>query len=290
MVVAATAVGSLWLSLSGITRDPTLLPGRDVVANTSDGSINLLLVGTETHLQRGAANVLMLVHVDAARNDVYLISLPRNLLIESPGAEPTTLGRVYADQGAAGTVLAVEQLLGIRVQHVALTWLNGMSRLIDLVDGVPIDNPVESNSEGFPFPRGELTLSGEEALAFVRQGVAGPGELDPAESERLVLQGIATRLLTNEALTNPGTVKAVLDQLATDVVVDSNLDARRMVELFVELRAKRSAQNLSALKLPTAAPGTLPSGNGYVRPDDERVASLGRAINADAMDEWMPHP
>ena len=121
----------------------------------------------------------------------------------------------------------------------------------------------------------------------MRQGPTGPGELDRAESQRLVLQGIATRLLTSSSLSNPGTVKAVLDQLAADVVVDSDLDARRMVELFVGLRLQAGVQDLRAIKLPTAGRGTTPTGDGFVRPDPERMITLGRAINSDTLQDWV---
>jgi len=229
---------------------------------------------------------MMLVHLDASRKSVHLISVPRDLLIERPDGA-VRLSRVYADGGSVATVEAVQQLLGIHIDHVALTWLNGMSRLIDLLGGVPVDNPVAASSNGFAFPRGQITLSGEESLAFVRQGPTGPGELDRAESQRLVLQGIATRLLTSSSLSNPGTVKAVLDQLAADVVVDSDLDARRMVELFVGLRLQAGVQDLRAIKLPTAGRGTTPTGDGFVRPDPEHMITLGRAINSDTLQDWV---
>ena len=285
-VVAVAAVGSLWLSLAGIKRDPTLLPQNGAAVESVPGALNLLLIGTDSHLVRGNADVMMLVHLDASRNSVHLISVPGDLLIERPDGA-VRLSRVYADGGSVATVEAVQQLLGIHIDHVALTWLNGMSRLIDLLGGVPVDNPVAASSNGFAFPRGQITLSGEESLAFVRQGPTGPGELDRAESQRLVLQGIATRLLTSSSLSNPGTVKAVLDQLAADVVVDSDLDARRMVELFVGLRLQAGVQDLRAIKLPTAGRGTTPTGDGFVRPDPEHMITLGRAINSDTLQDWV---
>jgi len=286
-VVAVASVGSLWLSLSGIRRDFALLPVRDTAAAVGvPGSLNLLVIGTDSHQTPGNADVMMLVHVDAARQDVHVVSLPRDLLVTQPDGSSTRLSKVYASGGAAATVQAVEELLDIRVDHVALTWLNGMSRLIDLLGGVPVDNPVSMTTGNYVFPRGQITLTGEEALAFVRQGPTAPGELDRAESQRLVLQGIASRLLTSTSLRNPGTVKAVLDQLASDIVVDSGLDARRMVELYVGLRVRSTNADLQAIKLPTAGRGTTPAGDGYVLADLPRIESLGRAINTDTLDQW----
>ncbi|MFT4296246.1 MAG: LCP family protein [Micropruina sp.] len=288
-IVAVTAVGSLWLSMSGIRREAALLPARDAVsAPGTPGSLNLLLIGTDSQYQRGRANVLLVIHVDGSRQRVHVVSLPRELLVTGSDGSPVRLGPSYVQRGSAATVDSVETLLGVRIDHVAITWLPGMSRLIDLLGGVPVDNPVDATSEGFAFPRGRITLSGEEALAFVRQDAGTPGELDRAESQRLVLQGIVERLLTSNALLNPGTVKAVLDQLAGDIVVDDGLDARAMIELFVDLRLRSDQRSLEAVKLPTGERGALPTGERYVLPDQAKVTTLGRALNTDTMDTWVP--
>ena len=229
---------------------------------------------------------MTLLHIDADRRDVQLIDIPRELAITGSAAEPRVLADVYTDDGAAATVEAVEQTVGIRVQHVALASLSGTSRLIDLLGGVPVDNPVNASCVGFVFPRGEITLSGDEALAYVREGVV-PGELDASQRQRLVLTGIVTRLLTGDAMLNPGTARAVLDQLTTVVVVDSGLDNLRLIDLFVELRTGLAGNPPSAIRLPTSERGTLPSGLRYVVADAKRAAALGQAVNADTLHNWQ---
>jgi LCP family protein required for cell wall assembly len=285
-VVAASAVGSLWLSLAGIERDPGLMPQR--TAGSSAGALNLLVIGSDSHDLTGRASVLMVAHVDAERRNVHLISLPCELLVTGADGGTDRLSHLFDRGGAAPVVVAVERQLGITIDHVAVTWLAGMSRLIDLLGGIPVDNPVAATTGRFAFPRGQITLSGEEALDFVRSDAAGLGAdvLDRAESQRLVLQGLITRLLTSTALMNPGVVKGVLDQLATDVIVDSGLDARRMAELFFALRTRSGAQHLGAIKLPTGERGVLPSGETYVRADPDRAPALGRAIASDTLESW----
>ncbi len=283
MIVAGAAVGSLWLSASGIQRSPSLLPARDAFGSPGvPGSLNLLLVGNDSRQPRTAATVLLVVHVDGARQRVDVVSLPRNLMAPSPEGGQMRLSARYAHGGAAALTQSVEELLGIRIDHVALTWLDGMSRLIDLLGKIPVDNPLESPG----FPRGAITLTGQEALAYVRPDNTSAGDLDRAESQRLVLQGILERLLTSKALLNPGTVKAVLDQLAGDIVVDAGLDARVMVELFVDLRLRSTQRRPETVKLPTMGGGVTAAGLSYLLPDQARVTALGRALNTDAMDVW----
>lgn len=287
-IVAVAAVGSLWLAAAGIQRDASLLPQRTAPARAGvAGSLNLMLIGIDQRSGHGAADVLLLVHVDADHQQVHVVSLPRDLLVTLPGGAREPLGPAFATAGAAGVVGAVEDLLGIRIDHVALTRLDAMARLIDLLGGITVDNPVASSAEGFVFARGPITLRGEEALAFVRQGDGVPGDLDRAESQRLVLQGIVERLLTSRDLLNPGTVKAVLNQLANDIVVDSEFETGDMVALFLDVKLATSQRSLRAIKLPTAGRGRTATGQRYEKPDAERVAALGEALNNDRLDAWV---
>ncbi|MFT4225978.1 MAG: LCP family protein [Micropruina sp.] len=288
VIVAGAAVGSLWLSASGIHRSPSLLPARDAAASPGvPGSLNLLLVGNDGQQPRASATVLLVVHIDSTRRRVDVVSLPRNLMVTSADGSSQRLSRCYTDGGPASVVQSVESLLGIRIDHVALTRLEGMSRLIDMLGGVPVNNPVQATTGDYTFVRGPITLTGPGALAFVRQDDDTKiGGIDREESQRLVLQGIVERLLTSKALLNPGTVKAVLDQLAGDIVVDSGLDARAMVELFVDVRLRATQQRPETIKLPTAGGGVTEAGLSYLLPDQARVAALGRALNTDAMDSW----
>ncbi|WP_298131528.1 LCP family protein [Micropruina sp.] len=287
IIVAGAAVGSLWLSASGIHRSPSLLPVRDAAGSPgAPGSLNLLLVGDDGQQPRASATVLLVVHIDSARERVDVVSLPRNLMVTSVDGSRQRLSRRYTDGGPASVVQSVESLLGIRIDHVALTRLEGMSRLIDMLGGVPVNNPVQATTGEYTFVRGPITLTGPGALAFVRQDDTNIGGIDREESQRLVLQGIVERLLTSKALLNPGTVKAVLDQLAGDIVVDSGLDARALVELFVDVRLLSTQQRPETIKLPTAGAGVTDAGLSYLLPDQARVAALGRALNTDAMESW----
>ena len=102
-----------------------------------------------------------------------------------------------------------------------------------------------------------------------------------------MLTGIVTRLLTGDAMLNPGTARAVLDQLATVVVVDSGLDNLRLIDLVVDLHRKLAVRTPTTIRLPTAGWGTSPSGRRYVVADVPRVAALAQAINTDTMHAWQ---
>lgn len=290
-IVVSASIGSLWLGVASIRREATLLPapGAGPAPAGVEGSLNLMLIGVDGTSPHDPAQVLLLMHVDADRQRVHVVSVPRELLVTLPDGAREPIGSAYGRVGVgpAGVVGALQDVLGVRVDHVAVTRLVAMARLIDLLDGITVDNPVASVSEGHSFQRGPITLNGERALAFVRQGDGEPGDLDRAESQRLVLQGIVERLLTSKSLLNLGMVKAVLNQLSDQIVVDSGLDAWAMVRLFIDLRMTSSERGLRTIKLPTAGGGTTPDGQRYLEPDTDRVRGLGEALNKDRLDAWV---
>ncbi|MDT9121781.1 LCP family protein, partial [Escherichia coli] len=69
--------------------------------------------------------------------------------------------------------------------------------LTTALDGVTVDNRVASRSGAYVWPKGEITIRGEEALTYVRQRYELPGgDLDRAERQRAVVKAILTKMMS----------------------------------------------------------------------------------------------
>ena len=64
----------------------------------------------------------------------------------------------------------MEELTGIYVDHFVVVDFNGFKKMVDAVDGVEIclEKPVNDYHARLDPPAGKQTISGEDALAFVR--------------------------------------------------------------------------------------------------------------------------
>ena len=164
------------------------------------------------------ADTLMLIR--AGGGTFRKLSIPRDAYAEIPGQNPQEINGAYAFGGAGAQIEAVEDFLGIEVDHVAIVDFTGFEDLIDAVGGVTVDVPVKlcadiSGGAGggqggitLRLHKGENTLDGEKALAYSRIRHAsecpGPGksafslgyydDLDREKAQQAVINGIKDRL------------------------------------------------------------------------------------------------
>ena len=107
--------------------------------------------------ENGGSDTNLLVAVDAKNGKIDVISLPRDTLLD-----------------VSWPVKKVSRLLGIPVDHYVTVDLKAFVELVDAIDGVDFDIPVEMDYDDpeqdlhIHFPAGPRRLTGEEALEVVR--------------------------------------------------------------------------------------------------------------------------
>ncbi|HEU5061852.1 MAG TPA: LCP family protein [Solirubrobacterales bacterium] len=163
------------------------------------------------------ADTLMLIR--AGGGAFRKLSIPRDAFAEIPGHAPTKINAAFAFGGAALQIRAVEQFLGIEIDHVAIVDFTGFEDLIDAVGGVEVDVPekicadISGGAGGgqggvtIRLGKGENTLNGEKALAYSRirkpSECPGPGasaftlgydDIDRERAQQEVINGIKDRL------------------------------------------------------------------------------------------------
>ncbi|HEX6228227.1 MAG TPA: LCP family protein [Solirubrobacterales bacterium] len=163
------------------------------------------------------ADTLMLIC--AGGGDFRKLSIPRDAYAEIPGQSPQKINAAYAFGGAGSQIRAVEDFLGIQVDHVAIIEFTGFEDLIDAVGGVEVDVPKKLCADisggagggqgGYTLRvgKGKNTLNGEKALTYARirkpSPCPGPGpsaytlgysDFDRARAQQQVISGIKGRL------------------------------------------------------------------------------------------------
>ncbi|MFI9008476.1 LCP family protein [Actinosynnema sp. NPDC053489] len=198
-----------------------------------------LLIGTD-----GARNAdsVVLARV-AGDGGVSAAFLPRDALVDVPGAGVDRLGSVYGRAAAAGgrdgeqagaeaLRHAVESLTGVRVDHYATLDLAGFPALSDAVGGVDVclNRPVRDALSGVDLPAGPVTLRGAQATAFLRQRVGLPhGDLDRIARQQVFLGSLATEVLgAGDPATPMRVVTAARSAVRTDPGWDLPDLARRL--------------------------------------------------------------
>jgi LCP family protein required for cell wall assembly len=262
-------------------------------------SQNILLLGSDT---RGAndgsiadltgqrSDTIMVVHVPADRENIYVMSILRDSWLEIPGEGEAKINAALSLGGVPLAVQTIEGLLGARIDHVAIVDFAGFKGVTNALGGVDIDNPIafdSSHLKGHYFPEGPQRVNGTEALAFVRERYAfADGDFQRARNQQVFVKAVLGKALSADTLTNPGKISALIGAVAPFLAVDDGLNAAYAAGLGVELRDVRVG-DVTFFTLPTTGTGTSPDGQSIVVIDQERLAAVQQAFQTDSLDAYQ---
>ncbi len=191
-------------------------------------------------------DVIMLFHVDRARNFLSILSVPRDLYVDIPGYQTDRINVAYGVGGAALAITTIKNVLGINVtkfMEVNFTTLEGM---INSLGGVYVD--VDRRYDTHPLWGGDgldpgyQLLDGAQALSYARYRFDSNKDFGRMARQQRILAALrdqATRW--NLPLKLPGLVNGLLGSTT------SNLTAKEMLKLsswFTKLDGSRIKQTL----------------------------------------------
>lgn len=263
-------------------------------AETKTGAMNLLLLGSDSRAaalgdaEAGGASdqrsdTMMWVHIPADRKKIYMMSVMRDTWVQIPGHGEAKMNAAMALGGIPLVVQTLEGMFKSRIDHVAVVDFEGFKAMTDALGGVTVNVPQAFNTQGFSFEAGKQQLSGEEALAFVRERKAfSDGDYQRVKNQQLFLKALMSKFLTAETLTNPVRISSLVDTVSPYVSVDKSLDAAAVASLAVGLRDVRAADVVS-FTLPTSGIGTSADGQSIVLRDDAAIAKVAEALRSDTL-------
>ena len=265
-------------------------------------ALNFLLVGSDSRegmtreqLRKAAteftpgrrSDTTILIHLSADRENVTLLSFPRDAYVEIPAhkGRPAHWGKLntaFSSGGPALAVKTVERLTGIRVDHYIEVNFAGFQRLVDAVDGVDVclPRPVKEPLSGINLPAGKSRIKGGQALAFVRQRHGLPrGDLDRIERQQQFLGALMRRALSLGVLLNPVRLKGFLDVATKSIQVDDELDFGELKDLALALKDLDPAR-VAFVTTPITGQGRR-NGQSVVLLDDVAGPALFQSIKRD---------
>lgn len=194
----------------------------------SDKPFAILVAGSDsreaalTPVTRTDVDIIMCVN--PGEKTILLISLPRDTYMENPmldnGMDKLTHMGVY---GIDNTTAALSQFFDFELDNYVLVNFNTYARIVNTLNGVDIVNPYQFSSGNYTFPAGNIHLSGEEALAYVRERKSLPnGDFDRNEHQTIVLKALLKKMLSTEILSN---ISAVLDALSGTFLTNLSTDS-----------------------------------------------------------------
>ena len=226
--------------------------------------MNVLVVGSDnraglTRSQEAALHVgsgdygpprtdtIMIMHVSKDDGGVTVVSLPRDSLVTIPAwtdskgvthdSHRNKLNSAFEVGGAPLTVKTVEQATGLRIDHYVEVNFSGFLNMVDAVDGVPVclSHPVKDKDSGLDLPAGRSTVSGKQALAYVRARHIDSDFGRMARQQKFIAS-ILQKATSAGVLLNPLRLNGFIDSAVQSVTTDNGLDRATIVDLATRLR------------------------------------------------------
>ena len=273
-----------------------------------DGGQNILLVGSDSRVGATAAQLreasttddgggintdtIIIVHIAPDGGPVTMISFPRDSWVDIPGHGSFKINSAYADGeadhkdgGPALLTQTIENLSGLHIDHYVEVNFFQFIDISNAIGGVRVclTKPAKDHYSGIDLPAGYSTISGSQALAFVRQrhGLPG-GDLDRIKRQQRFATAMINKIKT---IRNPLTWNALLEKATSSLTVDSGLSGPGLIKLADRLRGVNPA-DIRYVTVPVENPNAskrLSNGQNvsYVELDKPAMATFFGNIKAE---------
>lgn len=304
--VLALAVGvfafMLNNSLNNIDRVPIGLDDSVRPAPVENEALNILLLGADAGSARnpGGNSILedaasgkwptgkyrsdatMLVHISADRKSTYVASIPRDSYVPVYDAtgkkrQTTKINAALSLYGPSGAISTVENLTGLRIDHLAIVDWDGFEDITNALGGVKITTASE----------GTRKLNGKEALDYVRVRKTLPGgDFGRVKRQQNFLRSMMTAVINKGTLTNPLRLRSTLNAITKNMAVDEDWSNSSIRSLAISMRNTRPG-NVTFMTIPTTGTSSDPVAGSIVNIDYQLSDELFLAMRDDSVQEFV---
>lgn len=230
-------------------------------------AFNVLVMGSDARAGQGSgfgdasrfgdsarSDTTILVHVYKGRREAIAVSIPRDLMVTLPEcttsdgrtfpSRTTKFNTAFSQAGPACTIKTVESLTGIFIDHYVVVDFKGFERIVDAIGGVDVclTEAVSDRKSHLDLPAGVSTVTGEQALAFVRARYSlGDGsDISRIRRQQDFLASLAGKVMSKQVLLNPVRLYGLLDAVTGSLGTDPALaNTSKLRELAISMRNLR---------------------------------------------------
>jgi LCP family protein required for cell wall assembly len=221
-------------------------------ANLPRKLLDYMHVGSSSSVGGYNTNTMILIHLPA-KGPATAISIPRDDYVNVPGLGMKKIKEAYGyakyaedsrlyklgvkepmreqqsrEKGRIATIKTISEFLQVPIDHFAEVNLVGFYDLATALGGIQVCLRHAVNDKqysGAVFPAGLQTITGVQALQFVRQRHGLPnGDLDRTHRQQAFITGVITKFRTQGIFGNLRKLQGLLNVAKKDVVIDSGWD------------------------------------------------------------------
>ena len=252
-------------------------------------------------------DTMILVHIPVDGTRAIAISFPRDSWVELAGdfgkhrlnsafayaynnarEELANTATDEKDLDAQATVIGrknlietIQNLIGsaVTIDRYAEVNLASFYEVTNAIGGVEVclNEATQDPKSGANFAKGEQTIAGAQALAFVRQRYGLPnGDLDRIVRQQAFLGALANKVLSADMLTSPSKVRQLVGAVQRSVVLSDGWQ----LSTFAAQMSGLSAGGIDFYTIPTLGDAKI-GGADVLRVDPEQVAAFVSSLTTD---------
>lgn len=194
---------------------------------TSSRVMHVMILGVDRREDDvGRSDTMMITAVDMDQKKAALLSVPRDTRVKIDGYGYEKINHAYAYGGHKLSQNAIENLLGVSIDHYILIDTKAFERIIDAIGGIDInvekrmyyEDPWDDNGglviDLYP---GEQHLDGQKAIQYVRYR-DGEGDIGRIGRQQHFIKAVLAKVISPEMLPRlPKLVEEVSSAIKTDM-------------------------------------------------------------------------
>jgi LCP family protein required for cell wall assembly len=261
----ASSAGTNWLiagsdSRDGLTRadERKYSTGRDVSGERSD--------------------TIMLLHISSNGTPDVLVSLPRDSYVPIPGYGNNKINAAFSFGGPKLLAETVQKVTGLRIDHFVDIGFGGFVNVVNAIGGVTmcLPGPLKDTASGINLKAGCQTLSGGEALGYVRdRHDFNDQDLQRVQDQRLFLRALLSKLTSTGTILNPFASLPAAVGVADSINVDQGTQLYQLIQMAFALK------NPETTTVPIANPNYVTAAGDAVQWDSSQASELFNDLGAD---------
>ncbi|NBV41739.1 LytR family transcriptional regulator [bacterium] len=257
----------------------TLMP------KTKLNGVNVLVVGIDNTADVQRSDTIMVLHLDASKNRIGVLSIPRDTRVNIPGVGLTKINHAYAYGGISLLRHTVVEFLSVPVDYTIKVNLDGIQSLVDQVGGVVVDVPKnmyymdQAGDLYIDLKKGRQSLNGHQAMEYLRFRHDNNSDIGRIKRQQDFIRSLADRVVE---LGDKAELPQIISKLSASVETD--MSNRQMAGLAVQFRDALEANQIDVGTIPGTV--ALVAGVSYWKPDitlmDQTIGTILLGINRTA--------
>jgi LCP family protein required for cell wall assembly len=179
------------------------------------------------------SDTIMILHIPSGGGRPLLISIPRDSYVNIPGYGMDKINAAFDLGGPKLLAQTVQNATGLYINHFMDIGFGGFVSVVNDVGGVRmcLTAPLHDVSSGVDLKAGCQTLSGGEALAYVRDRHSfATQDLQREQDQRIFLKSLLSKMTSLSVILNPFRAFPAADGAVHTLTVDKGTSLYQLLE------------------------------------------------------------